>query len=238
MPKKPSPVLLAALALAAALLLAACGGGSGGSSSTSATTAPPPAAQQRGEVTAKAEGAGQRQGAKGKSQGGGSAGPEGRHHVPVAPLKVSGGGSAQFKVKGGDNSVQEYGAEGGESELRQAAETVHSFYVARVAEEWSRACSYLAAHEVQSLEQLGSQSPQMKGKGCPAVLAAFTQQISPSLQRQLTTVDAAALRTEGEQAFLIYVGAPGRTVYAMPLRSEGGKWKVGALSASALPGAK
>ena len=134
--------------------------------------------------------------------------------------------------------MQEYGAEGGESELREVAERVHSFYVARVAGEWAKACSYLSAHQVQSLEQLASKAPQLKGKKCAGALAALTESVSPKLQRQLTTVNAAALRSEGEQAFLIYTGPPGKTVYAMPLSEEGGEWKLGAISAPTLPGAK
>jgi hypothetical protein len=44
-----------------------------------------------------------------------------------------------------------------------------------------------------------------------------------------------AVRHRGEQAFLIYVAPPGRTVYAMPLKLEDGEWKLGAIAAE-LPG--
>ena len=235
-----------ALALGCALALAACGGGGSDSTSTRSQTTTAQSgegsgangdqASNRGKGSNEGAGSGKSGGSESSQGGGGEA--TAPHHVNAAPLKVSGGGSAQFKVKGGDNSVQEYGAEAGGSELREVAERVHSFYVARVASEWARACSYLSAHEIQSLERIGASSPQLKGKDCAAALAAFTKQVSPSLQRQLTTVDAAALRSEGEQAFLIYTGPPGKTVYAMPLSEEGGEWKLGALSASALPGAK
>ena len=131
--------------------------------------------------------------------------------------------------------MQEYGSEAGEDELREAAEVVHSFYVARAAEEWAEACSYLSSAQIEALKQLATQAPQLKGKGCAAILAALTEPLPASLQRQATTVDAAALRHEGEQAFLIYTGPPGKTVYSMPLSLEGGAWKLAALSASALP---
>ncbi len=171
----------------------------------------------------------------GEAGGQGASGGSGSSAHAVTPLKVSGGGSAQFRSKGGDNSIQEFGEEGGESELREAAEAVHAFYVARDAGEWAHACSYLSSSEVGQLEQLGAQSPQLKGKGCAAVLAAFTRPLSASLEREITAIDAGSLRQEGEQAFLIYYGPPGKTVYAMPLKQEDGVWKVGALSASALP---
>jgi hypothetical protein len=86
---------------------------------------------------------------------------------------------------------------------------------------------------VGQLEQLGASSPQFKGKGCAPILHAFTRPLSASAQRETTVVDAGSLRHEGEQAFLIYYGA-GKAVYAMPVKQEDGKWKVAALSGSAL----
>ncbi|HEU4707520.1 MAG TPA: hypothetical protein VFS64_10050 [Solirubrobacterales bacterium] len=245
MSRKPSPVLLAAIAVAAALWLAACGGSGDAGSSSAATTATSEASRQdqrQGSSPGPEKPSGG-QGDNGRGhekssdrQGGSAGGQEAPRHVPVAPLQVSGGGSAQFHVKGGDNSVQEYGEEAGEAELRQAAEATHSLFVANVRGEWARACSLLAADEQKSLEKLAAQSPQLRGKGCAPALAALTQPVPGSLAREITRVDAAGLRHEGEQAFLIYVGAPEGTVYAMPLRLEGGLWKPAAISGNALPG--
>lgn len=230
--------LICALTIALALGLSACGGGDDSTSSeasttTAATTAP--SGQDQG--SSKQMKSSKKDGGKGSGKSESSAGG-GESHANAAPLKVSGGGSAQFKVKGGDNSVQEYGAEAGGSELRETAELVHSFYVARVAREWAKACSYLAKSTVEGFEELAASSPKLQGKGCAAVFAALFKPVPPSLQRQLTTVDAAALRSEGEQGFLIYTGPPGKTVYSMPLRLEGGEWRVAAVSGAALPGAK
>jgi hypothetical protein len=110
---------------------------------------------------------------------------------------------------------------------------VHGFYVSRAAQEWDKACSYLAKSNIEQLEQLASQSPQLKGADCVAVLKAFTRPLPASIEREITTVDAGSLRREGERGFLIYYGA-GHTKYAMPLREEGGTWKVTALSGTTL----
>lgn len=217
----------------AALVLGACGGGADepeASTGTSSVSSEEGSQALSHAERSKKSGAGQ-----GQSDGsvdGSSA------RVDTAPLKISGGGSAQFRVKGGDNSVQDYGAEADVSELRQVAEFVHSFYVARVAGEWARACSYLAQSAIEGFEELAAGVPRLKGKGCPAVLDALTEPLSPSRQRQLTAVDAAALRTEGEQGFLIYNAPPNGAVYSMPLWLEGGEWKPTAAAASALVGAK
>ncbi len=238
MTRKPA-VLLAAIAVAAALILAACG--DSGSSSTATVEAPPQGGDGGSGAGSRkppqaGQGAGHEQG-DGNGQSGTTGGGGNHRHVPVAPLEVSGGGSAQFHVKGGDNSVQDYGAEASESELRQAAEDLHAFLAATVRGEWGRACGLLAADEQKRLEAAVAQSPQLRGKGCAAALAAFTQPVSGSVARELTQVDAASLRHEGGQGFLIYVGAPDDTVYAMPLHLEGGAWKLSAVSGVVLPGA-
>lgn len=221
--------LIAALAAAvlAAGFLSACGGSESSSSSASTSTE---AASQGGKASTEKV-ASQGSNTQKKKDNGGSAGSTPGN--VSAPLKVSGGGSEQFRTKGGDNSIQEWGGESGESELQQAAEAVHSFYVARAREEWAKACSYLAKPNIEQLEQLVTQSPRFKGKGCAPVLHAFTRPLPASVQREITTVDAGSLRVGKEHSFLIYRGA-GRTVYAMPLTQEGGEWKLTALSGDAL----
>jgi hypothetical protein len=215
----------------AAVALVACGGASSDTSGSTST-----AATQRSAGEGGSNGGGGSQPAKtdsGAKPGRSNGSPQGSasgSSAAVVPLKVSGGGSAQFRTKGGDNSIQEYGAEGDESELRQAAEAVHGFYAARAEEEWSKACSYLSASTAKQLETLASRSPKLKGKGCGAILATLTQPLPPSVERETTEVDAASLRHEGEHAFLIYRGMENK-VYAITMVQEGGGWKVGSLAA-------
>lgn len=214
-----------AIALLAAALLSACGD-SDSTTESSSTSAQTTVEDGGGDSVGKAapKGPADNPRAKQDADSGDGVSPA----KAPAPLKVSGGGSKQFQVKGGDNSIQNYGEEADESELEEVAEIVHGFYVARVEEEWEKACSYLAKGNVEQLEQLVHQSPQFKGKGCRAILESLTPPLSTSTQRETTIVDAGSFRHEGEQGFLIYYGAEG-AVYAMPLREEGGTWKVAGL---------
>lgn len=234
---RPFAALIAATLAAA--LLAACGSSDSDSSgSTEATGAVSTetsgsAASDDGTSSPAGRDGGQDQAGDDQSQSQGSgSGGAGSQSVET-PLEVSGGGAEQFRSKGGDNSIQEYGEEGDESELREAAEIVHGFYVARAEEKWDTACSYLAKANIEQLEKLAAQSAQFKDSGCAPILEAFTSPLPAAVQREITTVDAGSFRREGEQGFLIYFG-PGRTVYAMPLRDEGGSWKVAALSGTTL----
>lgn len=220
-----------AAAILAATVLAACGGSDSSTEAGSTVTA--------GDSTSAAQqgnGKGQQGGGgKAKQKGGSAEGGSGQSGQPEVstPLKVSGGGSDQFRSKGGDNSIQEFGEESGESELEEAAAALHGFYVARAGEDWGRACSFLSSSMVGQLEQLATQSPQLKGKDCAALLHAFTRPLPASVRRETTVVDAGSLRTEGERSFLIYRGEGG-TVYAMPMKDESGEWKVGLLAPTPL----
>lgn len=231
------PAVLVAATLAA-LLLAACGSSDSGDSTGSATV--PSQAEAEAKLKERVKEAKEKQGEGGggsgqeKSSGGSSQGSGGSPPKNVAtPLKVSGGGSGQYRTKGGDNSIQNYGEEGDESELQEVAEIVHGFYVARAEEDWEKACSYLAKSNIEQLEQLASQSPQFKGKGCAPILKAFTRSLPAAVDREITAIDAGSFRHDSEQGFLIYYGAE-HTVYAMPLRNEDGVWQVAALSGSAI----
>lgn len=233
------PLAAAVAVVLATLLLAACGssdsdssGSTQATSTDSTTTTQNGAGQsQGGQKQGDSQGGSKDQGQHSSSQESQQSGGGNSKHV-VAPLEVSGGGSGQFRSKGGDNSIQEFGEES-ESELQEVAEIVHGFYAARAEERWNAACSSLAKPNIEQLIKLVSQSPELKDAGCSEALKAFTQPLPPALEREVTTVDAGSFRRDGEQGFLIYYG-PERTIYSMPMREEGGTWKVAGLSGSAI----
>jgi hypothetical protein len=150
----------------------------------------------------------------------------------VVPLKVSGGGSAQFRVKGADNSIANYGEEAPRRELRRAAAVVHGYFAALAREEWRAACARLAHKERSQVIKLASSHA--KVKGCAPALAVLFGSVSAAEGREATAVDAAALRREGGQGFMLYRGAGGKP-YFVSMRSQGGRWTVAGLSPVGLP---
>ncbi len=213
--------MLAVLALAI-VGLSSCGGSDSGSTPTQTSgNAESQLGGQGGSGNGKEPG-GQSEPKEDKSEGK----PSGS--APVAPLRVSGGGSDQFRVKEGDNSIQDFGAEESESELEEAATALHDFYVARTREEWRRACANLSKTVSAQLEQLAARGKQGGQTGCPAALAAITPGLPPKVARETTIVNAGSLRVEGDRGFLIYRSGEG-TVYAINMTNEG-DWKVGALA--------
>jgi len=164
-----------------------------------------------------------------RKQGGGSTGSSSK--VQTAPLKVSGGGSAQYRMPGGDNSVQNFGEEGDDAELEEAATTLHDYLVARAEEDWPTACANLSKSVEEQLQGLASRAKGLAGKGCAAILRTLTPKLPASVRRESTIVDAGSLRLEGDQAFLLYKGAEGK-VYTVLMAPEDGEWRVGTLSAT------
>lgn len=215
---------LCAIALAAGAI-SACG--DSGSTATDASTAKE--AGTNPGTTSKAGSTGSSEGGTQSQQADKSA--DSSAPVEPAPLKVTGGGSDQYRTQGGDNSIQNFGEEGEEGELEEAATTLHDYLVARADEDWPAACASLASTVTDELDVLASRSSQLEGKGCAATLGALTPPLPATVRRESTIVDAGSLRLEDEQAFLIYSGAKG-TVYAVVMKQEDGAWKVGTLAAT------
>ena len=224
-------VFAGALVALLALALAACGGDDDEGGTTASTTVEQGQGSAGKDEAAQAGKGGAEKAAGDDSRGSGS----GAQSAPIepVPLEVSGGGSEQFRVKGGDNSIQTWGEESDESQLEAAATAVHGFYVARANEEWAAACEYLGAPILQQLREFATQSGK-EAIPCAQMLQALTRHPLPaSVRREATIVDAGSLRIGEDNSFLIYRGVDG-TVFAMPLVEEDGAWKVTLLSPTTL----
>jgi hypothetical protein len=226
------------------LALAGCGGGGGGGSTGDAPTAagsggsaapPQAAAGGKAETPAKQGDSSSKAARHPEHRAGGDSGgaPSDTSASFTPPAHHdSGGGAAQFERKGGDNSIQEFGSETAGSDLQAAATALHGYLDARAVGAWSDACSYLASGVAASLAQLGGSGA---GKaGCPELLASLSVAVSPAALREAAEADVAALRAEGERAFILFRGAHG-TDYFMPMAEEAGEWKVAAIAPSAIP---
>lgn len=141
----------------------------------------------------------------------------------------SGGGSEQFVTPGGDNSVQEFGAEADEAEREAAAAALHAFLDARAAGDWAEACERLSADVTDSFEQFAERSAKLRGKGCPELLGTLSGPGTKAARREAAIADVGALRVEGDRGFVLYHGA-GETPYVMPMKREDGQWKVASLA--------
>lgn len=144
-----------------------------------------------------------------------------------------GGGSTQFRNKGGDDSVQDFGSEASPSEREAAAAVLHAYLEARAAHRPAEACFYMAARLVAAIERLAAKDEQEANvESCPRILTALSTGSQEAL-REAASADVGSLRLEGDRAFILYHG-PQRTSYAMPIVREGGAWKVSSVEGTPL----
>jgi hypothetical protein len=143
-------------------------------------------------------------------------------------------------VKGGDNSVQEYGVEAGESSRTEAAIALQGYLNARAEEDWGTACSLLAKKPMDQLERVQKVAAK-QGKelnGCPATMALLREGEAQS-QEQATITEVLSFRGEGDlsgdPSYLLFTAPPANTLYSMPMYLQGGAWKVGLARAAELP---
>jgi hypothetical protein len=149
-----------------------------------------------------------------------------RHHD-------SGGGSAQFLVRGGDNSVQEFGEEASNAEFRKAAAALHGFLDARAEGDWGAACAHMASDLIESLQQLSASSGKFASARCPRLLKELSKSVPASTLAEAAKANVGSLRFESDRGFILYRGVGG-TVYAISMEREGGAWKVASLAGTAL----
>lgn len=246
-------------ALAAALLLFLCllggcgGGGDSGSSSSQggeSTTAEAKVPENAEEAAIQLRQSAERikreregheaEGGEGTSSPADEGKDQGQDHAKLPPAQPtnshhdSGGGSAQFATKSGDNSIQESGTEGSAAETQAAAAVLHAYLDARVAHRWDDACFYLSAGFAATIEAFAERYAKDKGvKSCPEVLAGLASGSSQEALLATARADVGALRTQGDHGFLLYRGAGGEP-FAMPMLLEGGAWKVGSLEGAPL----
>lgn len=223
---------LLALMLAALLTLAAagCGSSSDGSDTTAtATTGQTTTSGQEGDD--KGNRAGEDE--SGDDKGGSSVGND--DSSPGGSQGSSAGeGSASFRTKGGDNSIQDFGDEADESEREAAEANIDAYLEARANGDWQKSCEYLAKAAAKPIEQLAKSSPQLKGKGCGAIIGALSAQLPASSRANPLVSGLASLRIEGDRGFALFHGPRG-VDYFIPLVKEGDEWKAGALAASEFP---
>jgi len=140
-------------------------------------------------------------------------------------------GSDQFRDKT-DSRLLDFGEEGSQAEMEEAAGVVQGFFSARAGDDWPAACAQLSRAVLAKIEHLAISATDLRDTSCPSFLQTFTR-LSDRERHESAIVDAGSLRQQGTRGFLIYYGA-GEVVYAMPLSREGDAWKVAALSSKTL----
>jgi hypothetical protein len=216
--------------------MAACGGGddSDSTATDAAGQQPQPGNASQSGDQSNNDASGNSGSSASDSEGGdGQSGPDASDFTPKKHSDA-GGGAEQFKVKGGDNSVQEFGEEAEPEEFNAAAVALHNFLDARADGNWAAACEYMSKGLTESFEKLAAQAKQVEATSCGGILEKVTNPAAAKeMKEEAAKANVGSLRIEDEQAFVIYTGIDG-TVLAMPMANEDGTWKVASLAGTPL----
>jgi hypothetical protein len=144
----------------------------------------------------------------------------------------AGGQGEQFGSRGGDTSIQRYGARAPEPERDEAESALRAYLDARAAADWPAACRQLSKTVIAQLARYPSPGGS-QGKRCDQVLPGLFRSVTDSVLREAAVVEVGPFRVAGKRGFLLYHGTD--VDHFMPMQREAGSWKVAAVSASPLP---
>jgi hypothetical protein len=131
-------------------------------------------------------------------------------------------------------SIRTYGAQAdGDTETAIAA-AVRDFYAAKASGDGARTCTLLASAARKSLVQTMGRSGELKGKDCGAIVSLVLEQQEPRYRARMREVEVTGARLQGDRALaLIEIEASSEEV--IPVRQDGGSWKVAAMAGSEIP---
>jgi hypothetical protein len=113
---------------------------------------------------------------------------------------------------------------------RDAASAVLVAYMsARAAADWPTACANLSPPATKPLEKVAG-----SGRGCVGTFTAVYPHLEPGAWANTMAGPITSLRVEGASSVAFYHGTTGRD-YSIPMRKEGGVWKVAALGPVVVP---
>ena len=98
-------------------------------------------------------------------------------------------------------------------------------FTATKAKEWAKVCTLLSSKATEQLKLFTKHSPQLKGKGCPQVIALVLSSAASQARPETIKGGVIALRRKGDESFALYKGVDGKA-YAYPLILENGQWKL------------
>jgi hypothetical protein len=162
--------------------------------------------------------------------GGGSGGSVGDASSGIEP-------SVQFLKATGPNELVEFGAEASRAEREEANAVLEENFKARAAADFTAQCVTLSAQTIKEVDYTAHVSSTRKSeKGCGGKLRELATPLSKSKEAREDRLDGPipAMRIKGKRAYALFHGTDGKN-WVMPMKKEGGEWRVAALQEEALP---
>jgi hypothetical protein len=159
---------------------------------------------------------------------GGGGGSTATTSLPVEPPNPNAGPMSAFQ-----RHVQTLGSAATGKDKAEIDAAVTGFYDAYADADGAKGCTYLTATARLDVVDAFGQSKQLRGKGCGAALTSVMAKVPPQLRRLNRTVEVIGARVKGNHGYAFF-----RSVAILPselpMRREGGSWKLDSIVASPL----
>lgn len=133
--------------------------------------------------------------------------------------------------RGGEASIEEFGAEATAAEREEILAAFHGYLDAIAERNYGTACSRLSSNVHTSLEAVAPKP--LKAKGCEGILPELLAPSAAQIARQESNGEVTKVRVEGDRGFVVFK-APGAKRFQMTMVREGGEWKIAIVSAGIL----
>ncbi|MGB7684773.1 MAG: hypothetical protein WBL45_03230 [Solirubrobacterales bacterium] len=138
--------------------------------------------------------------------------------------ELSSAPSTEFVGKGQNGRLATLGKVADDEEREAASRVIEESLQAREAGDWEAQCSSLATVTVKQLEKSGTVLGTQPG--CAKTLEMQAEPAPPGALANTMTGPIDVLRTFGDERGLAFYHGPENKDYVIPVKKEGGEWKV------------
>lgn len=150
--------------------------------------------------------------------------------LALLPLALFACGEDEEPAQDRPNATRKSGSDLAGAEARQAEGTLRGYFDARAEDRWARACSYLTDSTRELVERAAAGPGGIPGTDCPSFIASSTRRLPPAERAALDQITIDSVRGSGDRGYVLYRAFGGELV--MPIRAEGGSWKLASLNGS------
>jgi hypothetical protein len=187
------------------------------------------AADKRGHGSKSSGGAGAAAGSSGASSSSSGSGSTG------GPGSTGGSGATSGSASPSSyGSLATFGRSAGGGDKTAVLAAFHSYLTAIGDGNWGAACTLLSSPVKRQLAALLAHSHGIPGHGCAAALGALLGHTPASLRKRQEPTSVAAVRLDGDHAFVLYTSLQFPHA-SLSMTRESGRWTAGVVAAAGAP---
>jgi hypothetical protein len=172
--------------------------------------------------------------AAGSGSNGGSGSSSGSRSSSGSSATGGSGSTSGSASPSSYGSLATFGRSAGGGDKTAVLAAFHSYLTAIGDGNWGDACTLLSSPVKRQLAQLLAHSHGIPGHGCAAALGALLGHTPASLRKRQEPTSVAAVRIDGDHAFVLYTSLQFPHA-SLSMARESGRWTAGVVAAAGAP---